>query len=83
MILCKGKRKKETVHFSHLQYYDFIFIQLTFTLFSFSYCPSVYCLFYLSPQRTSAMHSQMQFTSALFINDCHFNLKASHGIYGS
>lgn len=49
----------------------FIFFQLGFILFSSSqaivYLSTVYFYLCLSPQRSSAMHSWMQFTSAFLL----------------
>lgn len=75
------KEKRETVHFSHLQYYNYVcfgffLIQIVFKLFS--QLLSIYCLFYLClplPGRISAMH-WMQFTPAFHFNDCDFNPEA-------
>lgn len=69
------------MHFSHLQYYNSVYFHSVSMalLFVHCFCPlkllSIYLLsilflsFYLclSPQRTSAMHSWVQFTSAFLL----------------
>lgn len=81
-----GKKNRNCALFPSSVLKLFIFIQLVFKLFLFSQvivCRHIYCLFYLclSPQRTSAMHSWMQFYVCISVNDCQFNLKALHEIY--
>lgn len=74
IMLYYVKKKKETLHFSHLWYFNFF--QIVFKLFS--QVLYLLCIFiYVQPscRRISAMH-WMQFTPAFLLNDCDFSLKA-------
>lgn len=88
----KEKKRNETVHFSHLQYYKFYFHSVSVTLFLYcsyllkllyiyllSIFVSVYfILFYLclSPQRTSAMQTWVQFSSAFLLTIVIYSLES-------